>query len=87
MLLETKQDRQIGREAVGDGDDNDVCLYGGLTPLTTCQQRRPRYHRREAGRTLLSKWLLVRACQVFMMTKVEQKMCDLKSRDAIISRK
>lgn len=38
MLLETKRDRQIGREAVGDGDDNDVCLHGGLTPLTTCQQ-------------------------------------------------
>lgn len=58
MLLETKRDRQIGREAVGDGDDNDVCLHGGLTPLTTCQQHRPRYHRRETGRTLLSNGFL-----------------------------
>lgn len=70
-LLETKQDRvrQIGREAMEDGDDND----GGADTPTTCQQCRPRTYRERDRHDTAFQQLLGRICQaavVFMLTKV-----------------
>lgn len=55
-LLETKQDRvrQIGREAMEDGDDNDVRLHGGLTLRQHVSSADPEPTERETDMTLLS---------------------------------
>lgn len=51
---QSETDRQTGTVAERDDDYNDVRLsVGGLTPLTTCQQRWPTCHQVEAGRTFL----------------------------------
>lgn len=83
---QSETDRQTRREAVGDGDDNDVCLHGGLTPLTTCQQRQPRYRRREAERTLLSSGCFWEPVGYDVKSKAKH-MCMFKLKEGKIQKK
>lgn len=65
-----------------------MCVsMGGLTPLTTCQQRQPRYYRREAGRTLLFSGCFMGSLSASYEDKADRNTCMyLNSKQAVLRR-